>query len=84
MNFNEIDAPNTFRPSTACSRTHHGEAFIASIVLTIIVLAGIGIVRGRLAKISLFISSLEVVAVGAVSGLGGYFLGVWFPKLLGY
>jgi predicted membrane protein (TIGR00267 family) len=61
-----------------------GEAFIASIVLTIIVLAGIGIVRGRLAKISLFISSLEVVAVGAVSGLGGYFLGVWLPKLLGY
>jgi VIT1/CCC1 family predicted Fe2+/Mn2+ transporter len=61
-----------------------GEAFIASIVLTIIVLAGIGIVRGRLAKISLFISALEVVAVGAVSGLGGYFLGVWLPKLLGY
>ena len=61
-----------------------GEAFVASIVLTIIVLAGIGIVRGRLAKISLFISALEVVAVGTVSGLGGYFLGVWLPKLFGY
>jgi VIT1/CCC1 family predicted Fe2+/Mn2+ transporter len=60
------------------------KAFIASIVLTIVVLAGIGIVRGRLAKISLLISALEVVAVGTVSGLGGYFLGTWLPKLLGY
>lgn len=59
-------------------------AFIVSIILTIIVLAGIGFVRGKLAKISLLKSSLEVVAVGAVSGLGGYFLGVWLPKLFGY
>jgi predicted membrane protein (TIGR00267 family) len=59
-------------------------AFIVSIILTIVVLAGIGFVRGKLAKISLLKSSLEVVAVGAVSGLGGYFLGVWLPKLFGY
>jgi len=61
-----------------------GEAFITSIVLTIMVLAGIGIVRGRLAKINLLISALEVVVVGIVSGIGGYFLGSWLPKLLGY
>ncbi len=59
-------------------------AFIVSIILTIIVLAGIGFVRGKLAQVSLLKSSLEVVAVGAVSGLGGYFLGVWLPKLFGY
>lgn len=59
-------------------------AFIVSIILTIIVLGIIGFIRGKLAKISLLKSALEVVAVGAVSGLGGYFLGVWLPKLFGY
>lgn len=60
------------------------KAFIVSIILTIIVLAGIGFIRGKLAKVSLLKSALEVVAVGAVSGLGGYFLGVRLPKLFGY
>jgi VIT1/CCC1 family predicted Fe2+/Mn2+ transporter len=61
-----------------------GQAFILSIALTIIVLAGIGLVRGKLAKINLLGSALEVMAVGVVSGLGGYFLGIWLPKLFGY
>lgn len=60
------------------------EALIVSMLLTILVLAGIGFVRGKLAKINLIISALEVVAVGTVSALGGYFLGVWLPKLFGY
>ncbi len=60
------------------------KAFIVSIILTIIVLGIIGFIRGKLAKIGLLKSSLEVVAVGTVSGLGGYFLGVWLPKLFGY
>ncbi len=59
-------------------------AFPTSLVLTVITLAVIGLVRGNLAKISLLKSALEVVVVGAVSGLGGYLLGVWLPKLLGF
>jgi VIT1/CCC1 family predicted Fe2+/Mn2+ transporter len=60
------------------------KAFIASILLTVAVLAGVGIIRGRLAKVSLLIISLEVVAVGVISGVGGYFLGVWVPRAFGY
>jgi VIT1/CCC1 family predicted Fe2+/Mn2+ transporter len=60
------------------------QAFIASLVLTFIVLAIIGFIRGRMARLNLWISALEVIAVGTVSGIGGYFLGVWLPKLFGY
>ncbi len=59
-------------------------AFIVSLVLTFIFLAVIGTIRGKLAKINLFKSALEVVAVGTVSGLGGWFLGTWLPRLFGY
>ncbi|HMA33811.1 MAG TPA: hypothetical protein VKY74_04960, partial [Chloroflexia bacterium] len=61
-----------------------GPAFLASLALTFACLAGIGVVRGQLAKIHLLRSALEVVVVGTVSGLGGYFLGTWLPHLLGY
>jgi VIT1/CCC1 family predicted Fe2+/Mn2+ transporter len=59
-------------------------AFVASLVLTYACLIIIGIVRGRLAKLNLLRSAIEVVAVGTISGLGGYFLGTWLPHLLGY
>ncbi len=59
-------------------------AFLASLALTFVCLAGIGLVRGKLARISLLRSAAEVVLVGSVSGLGGYFLGTWLPHLLGY
>jgi len=59
-------------------------AYIVSLLLTVAFLAALGFVRGRLAKINLLHSILEVVAVGVVSGLGGYLLGTWLPKLFGY
>lgn len=58
-------------------------AYIASLALTFLFLLGLGIVRGRLARINLLVSALEIVAVGTVSGLGGYFLGVYIPHLFG-
>jgi predicted membrane protein (TIGR00267 family) len=60
------------------------KAFVASIAMTILVLGVIGVIRGSMAKMNLFISTLEVVGVGAVSGLGGYFLGMFVPRLFGY
>ncbi len=59
-------------------------AFLVSLALTAITLAIIGLIRGNLARISLLKSALEVVVVGAVSGLGGYLLGTYLPKLFGY
>lgn len=57
----------------------------ASVVpLTFAVLAGIGIVPGKLAQLNLWKSALEVIAVGTVSWLGGCLLGIWLPKLFGY
>ncbi len=58
-------------------------AYVASLALTFLFLLGLGIVRGKLARINLLVSALEIVAVGTVSGLGGYFLGVYIPHLFG-
>jgi VIT1/CCC1 family predicted Fe2+/Mn2+ transporter len=55
-----------------------------SIGLTFFVLAGIGIVRGTLARISLLRSALEVLGVGVLTGGGGYLLGTFLPSLFGY
>jgi VIT1/CCC1 family predicted Fe2+/Mn2+ transporter len=60
------------------------QAFVTSLVLTYVCLLAIGIVRGKLARLNLLKSAIEVVAVGTISGLGGYFLGTWLPHLLGY
>jgi vacuolar iron transporter family protein len=60
------------------------QAFLMSLTLTFVVLAAIGVFRGRLARLNLLKSAVEVVLVGTVSGLGGYLLGIWLPKLLGY
>jgi vacuolar iron transporter family protein len=60
------------------------DAFIASLILTFIVLGIIGYIRGRLARLNLLVSAVEVIAVGTISGIGGYFLGVWVPTLFGY
>jgi VIT1/CCC1 family predicted Fe2+/Mn2+ transporter len=59
-------------------------AFVLSLALTFLFLLIIGVVRGKLARLNLLISALEVVAVGTISGLGGYFLGTWLPHFLGY
>jgi vacuolar iron transporter family protein len=59
-------------------------ALPVSLALTVLALIIIGILKGRLASINLLRSVLEVVVVGVVSALGGYFLGTVIPHLLGY
>jgi VIT1/CCC1 family predicted Fe2+/Mn2+ transporter len=59
-------------------------ALPTSIGVTFLVLAGIGVVRGTLARISLFRSALEVLSVGALTGGGGYLLGTFLPRVFGY
>lgn len=59
-------------------------AFIVSLALTAAALVLIGVVKGRLAGIDLLRSVGEVVVIGAVSGLGGYLLGAWLPRVFGY
>jgi vacuolar iron transporter family protein len=59
-------------------------ALPVSLALTVLALVFIGILKGRLASINLLRSALEVVVVGIVSALGGYFLGSVVPRLLGY
>ncbi len=61
-----------------------GAAFPVSLGLSFLFLLLLGIVRGKLAKTSLVSSALEIILVGSVSGLGGYLLGIWLPKLFGY
>jgi VIT1/CCC1 family predicted Fe2+/Mn2+ transporter len=55
-----------------------------SLLLTAIALATVGILKGRLASLNLWVSVIEVVIVGSVSALGGYLLGALLPHLLGY
>ena len=59
-------------------------ALPVSLVLTVVALVAIGVIKGRLASINLLWSALEVVVVGVVSALGGYFLGTVVPHLLGF
>lgn len=59
-------------------------AFVASMILTFAALVLLGYVKGRLAELNLLHSIAEVLAVGTVSGLGGYLLGAYLPHLLGY
>ncbi|HEX8729555.1 MAG TPA: VIT1/CCC1 transporter family protein, partial [Ktedonobacterales bacterium] len=59
-------------------------ALPVSLALTVVALIAIGVIKGRLANINLLWSALEVVVVGVVSALGGYFLGTVVPHLLGF
>ncbi len=59
-------------------------AFLVSLGLSFLFLIILGIVRGKLAKTNLVSSAFEIILVGTISGLGGYLLGIWLPKLLGY
>jgi len=55
-----------------------------SIALTFVVLSGVGIVRGILARIAILKSALEVLAVGVLTAGGGYLLGTLIPRIWGY
>lgn len=43
----------------------------------------VGIIKGKLAQLNLFRSTLEIVLVGILSAGGGYVLGTLIPKLFG-
>ena len=58
-------------------------AIITSILATFAALFVIGILKGRVASLPYIKSGLQVLLVGAGSGIGGYFLGVILPHLLG-
>ena len=58
-------------------------AVIASVTLTLAVLFGIGVVKSRWTHRSWWSSGLEIVAIGAVAGIAGYFFGSVLPILLG-
>jgi VIT1/CCC1 family predicted Fe2+/Mn2+ transporter len=55
-----------------------------SLTLTVLALILVGIVKGKLAKLNMFRSIIEIVGVGVVSAGGGYFLGTVLPKMLGF
>jgi vacuolar iron transporter family protein len=58
-------------------------AIPVSIGLTLVALAGIGLVKARTAHRPVLPSVLEVVGIGAASGGLGYLLGDFLPRLLG-
>jgi vacuolar iron transporter family protein len=58
-------------------------AFVLSVALTIVALFVIGLVKGRLAEMSLWRSVVEVVVIGLASAAGGYLLGTLVPHLIG-
>ncbi|MDQ2830630.1 MAG: VIT1/CCC1 transporter family protein [Chloroflexota bacterium] len=55
-----------------------------SIGLTIVALIVVGIIKGKLATLNLWRSTIEVVVIGGASALGGYLLGTYVPHLFGY
>ena len=62
----------------------HGEiAIITSILATFVALFCIGLLKAKFALLPYFKSGLQVLLVGAGSGIGGYFLGTILPHVLG-
>ena len=58
-------------------------AIPASIGLTLVALAAIGVAKARTAHRPVLPSVLEVSGIGGASGALGYLLGDWLPRLLG-
>ena len=61
----------------------NGAAVITSVVLTLGVLFGIGVVKSRWTHRSWLGSGLEILVLGAIAGVAGYFFGSILPSLLG-
>ncbi len=55
-----------------------------SVGLTFLTLIAVGVARGKIARINVVNSALEVLAVGVLTGGGGYVLGTYLPRLFGY
>jgi len=60
-----------------------GTAVVASVVATAAVLFGIGVVKSRWTRRGWLRSGAEILALGAVAGVAGYFFGNLLPGLLG-
>jgi VIT1/CCC1 family predicted Fe2+/Mn2+ transporter len=60
------------------------QALPVSLLLTFIALVIVGIIKGKLASMNLWVSVIEIVVVGVISAAGGYILGVLVPHLFGY
>ena len=60
-----------------------GIALYASVAATALVLFGIGVVKARWTQRNPIRSGLEILALGAVAGVAGYFFGSVLPVLLG-
>ena len=58
-------------------------AVVASVALTLAVLFAIGVVKSRWTHRSWWSSGLEILAIGAIAGVAGYFFGSVLPNLLG-
>ncbi len=62
----------------------HGKAAIlTSLLATLIALFGIGLLKAKFAVLPYLKSGLQVLVVGAGSGIGGYLLGTILPHVLG-
>ena len=61
----------------------NGVAVIASTIATLGVLFGIGVVKSRWTHRTAVSSGLEIMVIGAVAGVAGYFFGAILPPLLG-
>ena len=59
------------------------QALIWSILFTLIALFVIGILKATVAGLPLLKSGVQVLLIGALSGIGGYVLGSYLPHLLG-
>jgi VIT1/CCC1 family predicted Fe2+/Mn2+ transporter len=60
-----------------------GQALIVSIGATLVVLFGIGVGKAVVAESNKLRGGLEILFVGALAGVAGYFLGTLLPLLLG-
>lgn len=61
----------------------NGIAVVASVAATLAVLFGIGVVKSRWTHRSWWASGLEILFIGAVAGIAGYFFGSILPVILG-
>jgi VIT1/CCC1 family predicted Fe2+/Mn2+ transporter len=60
-----------------------GPAVIGSVLATLAVLFGIGVIKSRWTHRSWLSSGLEILVLGAIAGVAGYFFGSILPILLG-
>jgi vacuolar iron transporter family protein len=58
-------------------------AILISILATLLALFGIGLLKAKVTLLPYLKSGLQVFVVGAGSGIGGYFLGILLPHILG-